>query len=1134
IYWEKDSIYHPGLNMQYIYAKNEFSLTRDKEGVALSPFSDSYHKLDIYVEALYWKMDQPIIEMKMAKSVGTESEAKFESVNYYTPELYYKLMGIDETNPLSDLRKYARLKKDTVSIYVPDYAKYLKIEESQVEAMMINLESYGFISYDIDNNKVYLKNKINSFLFSRAGKVDYDVIQFNSVTKGQSNATINLLNFDLKLNGVHTVYLSDSQNVYLYPKDQQLVVKKNRDFDFDGRIHAGLFDFYGKLFSFSYEKFKLDMPVIDSMCFSVRSFKLNDNGKHDIVRVKSAIEGIKGNMQIDAPNDKSGLKSLHQYPLFSSLNDSYVYYDKKSIYNGVYNKASFYFHIDPFQIDSLARISTEGLVFSGNFKSASIFPDIYDTLRVQPDYSLGFVRLSPINGYQAYGGKGIFDSIVDLSNKGLRGNGTLKYITSVSKSNEFVFFPDSMVADVQSYVINQQKEGVEYPPVTAENVREKWFPYHDLMIVSKKLTPLAMYNNETKLHGRLYLTPTALTGRGTLQFKAAEIDAQLFKFKNRVFDSDTTDFRLKSYDLSELSLETKNFRAHVDFDLRKGEFKSNGGNSKVEFPMNQYICFMDEFDWYMDKEEIELANNSNKTAGLEDKTLKEIADLDLSGSEFVSVRPDQDSLRFYSPRAKYNFKNNIIFANDVKIIKVADAAIFPDKGEVTILKKAEMKPLLNSQILANTTTKYHTIHHALINITGKKNYSASGTYDYIDVNNKKNPIYFSKIGVDSTIQTYGTGFVPDTAKFKLSPFFDYTGRVNLIASNEFLNFKGAFKITNTCDSSYRPWVKFHSDINPNDIYIPIGDTIKDINNSKIEAGIFLSNDSVYTAFLSKKFRYTDLDIITARGFLFYDSISGEYRISNKAKLKQLSLPGKYLSLTTASCITLGDGKIDIAPNIGRVTFNAFGNIKHYIIPDSAKLDLALYIDFFFSDDAFKLMNQDIEKYNKLQAFDLTNTIFAKSITEQLGTKAADKLISEIAMNGSFKKIPSDLEHTFILGGIQMKWNQATNSFVSVGPIGLVSMGKNQINKYVNGYIEVIKKKSSQEFNIYLEFDTGDWYFFNYKQNVMQAISSNSEFNKIIKETKSDNRTLKSEKDLPQYQYTVSTEMKKKAFLDKFK
>ena len=35
---------------------------------------------------------------------------------------------------------------------------------------------------------------------------------------------------------------------------------------------------------------------------------------------------------------------------------------------------------------------------------------------------------------------------------------------------------------------------------------------------------------------------------------------------------------------------------YIDYDKRKGEFKSNGGGSKVEFPINMYICYMDEFE----------------------------------------------------------------------------------------------------------------------------------------------------------------------------------------------------------------------------------------------------------------------------------------------------------------------------------------------------------------------------------------------------------------------------------------------------------------------------------------------------------------------------------------------------------
>ncbi|MFA5780999.1 MAG: hypothetical protein WC868_01895 [Bacteroidales bacterium] len=1136
IYWEKDSIYHPGLQMKYLNDDKELSLLRSKEGIAETPFFDTYHKLDLYFEALYWKMDQPLIEMKMIKGVGTESEAAFESYNYFTAHRYYKLQGIDESHPLNDLKKYAKSTNSDI-VSVPAYANYLKIALSQIEALMLNLANMGFIAYDIVNNKVYLKEKLYNFLLAKAGKVDSDVLQFNSITKeGKTNATLNLLNFDLEMNGVNCVYLSDSQNVYIFPKDKQLIIKKDRDFDFDGRIHAGMFDFYGKLFSFTYNKFKIDMPVVDSMAFFVKSFKVDENGNRSIVKVKSVLEGIKGDLQIDAPNNKSGIVTYGQYPLFRSIKDSYVYYDKKAIQKGVYTKDRFYFHVDPFEIDSLDNKSTEGIGFSGDFVSADIFPDFEEVLKVQDDYSLGFVRLTPESGFAVYKGKGTYDSIVDMSNGGLKGNGTLKYLTSVSKSNNIIFYPDSLNAEVQLFTINEQKAAIEYPPVIAEDVYEHWMPYQDIMNIYEKQKPLAMYNSEAKLHGSLALTPTTLTGRGTTVFSDAEMDAKLFKFKNRVFDSDTADFRLKSYDLSRLAFSTFNYNSHIDFDARKGEFKSNGGNSKVEFPINMYICYMDEFDWFMDEEEIELANNNiNKnTERLNTLSPKELADIDISGSEFVSVHPDQDSLRFFSPRAKFNLKHNIITARDVKIIKVADAAIYPEKGNVTILEKAEMKPLENAQILANMATKYHVIYNALVNINGRKKYSASGMYDYVDEDSIRHPIYLDKIEVDTTLQTYGTGDISDTSKLILSSNFDFAGGVKLTASNEFLNFNGAFKIKYDCDTLPRAWIKFHSDINPKEIYIPINDTIRDVNNRKLEAGIFLANDSndVYSAFLSKKLKSTDQDIITARGFIYYDKVNDEYRISNKEKIKQFNQPGNYVSLTKVSCITYGDGKIELAPNLGRVAMGIYGNAKHYIIPDSASLDLVMYIDFFFSDDALKQMVQNLEKLNTLKAVDLTRTTFTKALTEILGAKEADKLISDVSMNGAFKKIPSELSYTLFLGDVQMKWNSFTKSFISEGPIGIVALNKNQINKYVNGYVEVVKKKTVDEINVYLEFDSNNWYYFNYKSNVMQAISSSTEFNTAIKETKSDKRTLKSEKDLPQYSYTISTEMKKKTFLKK--
>ena len=88
--------------------------------------------------------------------------------------------------------------------------------------------------------------------------------------------------------------------------------------------------------------------------------------------------------------------------------------------------------------------------------------------------------------------------------------------------------------------------------------------------------------------------------------KKGELLAVNFKFKERQVDADTSDFDLLSFDLDALAFRTTNVNAHVDFDTKKSEFKSNGGESFVEFPDNQYICYMDKFNWYMKNDDLEM------------------------------------------------------------------------------------------------------------------------------------------------------------------------------------------------------------------------------------------------------------------------------------------------------------------------------------------------------------------------------------------------------------------------------------------------------------------------------------------------------------------------------------------------
>ena len=623
IYWEGDSIYHPGIPMTYNDSIRQVKAIREREGLSRAPYYNSYHKLEMDFEAMYWNIDEPKIEFRMIIGPGAEGDAKFTSVNYYSQFEFDRVRGIDEVHPLIALRNCAEQNGSRI-ITVLDYAKYRKLQTEIVRNQIIILAQQGYVFFDPVTDKVYVKDKVYDFIAASAKRVDYDVIQFSSVITAQSNATLSLLNFDLKMRGVSRIFLSDSQMVQIFPGDQEITIKKNRDFEFNGRVRVGLFDYFGSDFYFEYDKFKINMPLIDSLSFRVKSRKPDEYGYYPYVKVKSSIEDLSGDLLIDHPSNKSGAKPFKEYPIFNSKKYSYVYYDKTSIYPGAYKREDFFYRIDPFQLDSMNELTTDGIEFIGYLSSAGIFPDIHQPLKVQEDYSLGFRYTTPPAGLPAYGGKGKFTNMIDLSNQGFRGDGTLHYLTSTSVSDKYLFFPEKTVSEnVKTFDIAQKKTATEYPPVKGRNVKQEWLPYADQMTVTTMETPFEIYEENTLLTGSLTLTPSLLSGSGMMEFNNAIITSNKYKYINRSFTTDTCDFRLKTYDLNEMAFITENYKGYINFDDRKGEFKSNGGSSKVSFPANEYICYMDQFDWFMDRDEIDLRNDDESMPELEGLDLKQ-------------------------------------------------------------------------------------------------------------------------------------------------------------------------------------------------------------------------------------------------------------------------------------------------------------------------------------------------------------------------------------------------------------------------------------------------------------------------------------------------------------------------------
>ncbi len=124
-------------------------------------------------------------------------------------------------------------------------------------------------------------------------------------------------------------------------------------------------------------------------------------------KAENLIQNLKGDLFIDKPDNKSGRNSYAAYPIFQSKSNGHVYYDDKTIQSGVYSRDKFFYQIYPFEMDSLDNFNRKSMQFDGELTSAGIFPVIHETLRLQPDNSLGFHHTVPDSGIWSMGEKEI-------------------------------------------------------------------------------------------------------------------------------------------------------------------------------------------------------------------------------------------------------------------------------------------------------------------------------------------------------------------------------------------------------------------------------------------------------------------------------------------------------------------------------------------------------------------------------------------------------------------------------------------------------------------------------------------------------------------------------------------------------
>ena len=409
IYEGKDSIYHTGAAIKYRFSTKQLSVFRGKDGIAKSAFFDSYHQQEITADAIYWNLAEPTISIKQVYGAGSTSTS-FESANYFERGTLEKFQNVADYNIIALIKKYTEVHA-TREIYADELAHFInpKYSLETIQGTLYKLVEDGFIYYDEGKDIIRVRQKTISYVLDSQKKIDYDVIKIVSQTDS-ANAKIDLRSYNMDTKGVKNIMLSDSNFIVIFPRKDSLTVKKNRDMDFSGKMFAGRIDLYGKGFSLDYADWRMSLANVDTVLINIPNGDLDKTGMPVLVPIQSYIEKVTGTLTLDTKYNKSGKERHWSMPALKSDQNSFVYYERRSIFNNVYKKDKFYFQLDPFTFDSLNAFQSRRISFAGKLVSAGIFPDITDQGRhsARPCHWVFLIRRSDL---PLYGGKGVLTLI---------------------------------------------------------------------------------------------------------------------------------------------------------------------------------------------------------------------------------------------------------------------------------------------------------------------------------------------------------------------------------------------------------------------------------------------------------------------------------------------------------------------------------------------------------------------------------------------------------------------------------------------------------------------------------------------------------------------------------------------------
>ncbi|MBK9016054.1 MAG: hypothetical protein IPM82_19430 [Saprospiraceae bacterium] len=221
-----------------------------------------------------------------------------------------------------------------------------------------------------------------------------------------------------------------------------------------------------------------------------------------------------------------------------------------------------------------------------------------------------------------------------------------------------------------------------------------------------------------------------------------------------------------------------------------------------------------------------------------------------------------------------------------------------------------------------------------------------------------------------------------------------------------------------------------------------------------------------------------------------------------------------------------EGKFSLGSALKNVSVDAAGYVKTTfgeMVTDSVlgtaamksnlEMEAMMGLKFTIPSDLLKIIVSDF----KSSTFDATPIVYAKDmpfyrkVIRQLFpvNEEIQSAIDGISL-GTLVLPQKHNKYTMLFDRVPLNWDADYQSFVSTkSKIGLVSVDGEMLNTVINAYIEVkMPTNDDDRLYVYIKSPSQMYYFFGYKQGILNLVSNNTRFMEQLLKMKDKDKIIK--------------------------